>query len=134
MNLFKRCPKCAFQWRTRADFLSDPHVSLVGYQVNFKILTAGYILFNHHCKTTLALPAIVFRDLYDGPVFAENLAGRQECPGHCLYYEDLSLCPAECECAYVRHILQVIKGWPKNQLCEPPLDMHSSSCSRKAIC
>jgi hypothetical protein len=133
MNLFKRCPKCAFQWPKRDDFLSDPHISLVGYQVNYKILTAGYMLFNHHCKTTLALPVIVFRELYDGPVFADNLAGRQECPGLCLYYEDLTLCPAQCECAYVRHILQEIKAWPKNRMCEPPLGIQPSFCSQKPM-
>lgn len=133
MDLFKRCTKCAVQWRTRDDFLRDPHISLVGYQVNFKILTAGYMLFNHDCKTTLALPAIVFRDLYDGPVFADNLAGGQECPGHCLYDKDLTPCPAQCECAYVRHILQEIKDWPKNRMCEPPLDIQSSFRSQKLM-
>ncbi|MFZ1984913.1 MAG: hypothetical protein WAU91_10900 [Desulfatitalea sp.] len=112
---FKICPKCGTQWSTREELLSDPEVALVGYQANFKALKAGILLFNHICKTTLALYATGFQDLYAGPVFAERATGGSDCPGHCLRECDLEPCPARCECAYVRHILQLIKAWPKTQ-------------------
>jgi len=111
--MFKVCPKCATRWPHRADFLSDPGLQLVGYQANFKALEAGILLFNHTCRTTLALMAEDFKDLYSGPVFVERATGSAECGGHCLHKDDLGPCPARCECAYVRHILQLIKTWPK---------------------
>ena len=113
MKSFKVCPKCGRQWVERSAFLSDPDLTLVGYQVNFKELAAGMLLFNHSCRTTLALLAMDFRDLHAGPVFVERLTGSDECPGMCLHKDNLGPCPARCECAYVRDILQVIRTWPK---------------------
>ena len=113
MDPFKQCPKCRFPWPARTDFLADPRLTLVGYQVNFKALETGLLMFNHICKTTLALPVRVFQDLYDGPVFAQRATGGTDCPGHCLHQSKLDPCPAHCECAFVRHSLQVIRGWPK---------------------
>jgi hypothetical protein len=112
---FKICPKCGIQWSTREKLLEDPELALVGYQANFRAIEAGILLFNHTCRTTLALPASDFQDLYNGPVFVERATGSSECGGHCLHQNDLGPCPARCECAYVRHILQLIKGWPKAQ-------------------
>lgn len=122
--MFKACPKCGSQWPTREDWLSDPALELVGYQANFKAIEAGILLFNHDCRTTLALLAEEFKDLHDGPVFAERATGGSECAGHCLHQNDLEPCPARCECAYVRHILQLIRTWPK---C-PPARRPASGC------
>ena len=38
-----------------------------------------------------------------------------ECPEFCLHKSELRPCPAKCECAYVREIIQVIKDWPKKK-------------------
>ena len=111
--MFKVCTKCATPWPTREDFLGDRGLKLVGYQANYKALEAGILLFNHTCRTTLALMAEDFKDLYNGPIFVERLTGGADCGGHCLHQDDLGPCPARCECAYVRHILQLIKAWPK---------------------
>jgi len=73
---------------------------------------AGFFLFNHSCGTTLARPVAEFQDLYDGPLFASRATGSEECPGYCLRQEDLRGCPAECECASVRAIIQIILAWP----------------------
>jgi len=110
---FKVCPKCNVQWTTRDHFLTDPDLKLIGYQVNFKQLKTGIVLFNHTCRTTLALYVVDFQDLYDGPVFVERATGSDDCPGMCLHEEDLAPCPARCECAFVRHVLKVISDWPK---------------------
>ena len=111
--MFKRCPNCGFEWPERDGFLSDPDLALVGYQINYRQLTAGIFLFNHVCKGTLAIHAIDFRDFYAGPVFKESATGTAACPGHCLHEDDLGPCPVQCECAYVRRILQIVKTWPK---------------------
>ncbi len=111
--MFKRCPKCFFKWPQRFDFLSDPSLEVLGYQVNFGNLTAGIFLFNHDCFGTLAVPAGAFKDLCHGPIFKERATGSRECPGNCLREDDLAPCPTRCECAYVREILQVVKKWPK---------------------
>lgn len=113
---YKKCHTCGRLWESRNEWLSDPEVKLIGYQVNFKALQAGIFLFNHTCRTTLALCASDFEDLYDGPIFKERATGTEACPGHCLHQDNLGPCPAQCECGYVRHILQVIQDWPKEKM------------------
>lgn len=115
---YKKCSVCGFAWPTREDFLSDPDLELIGYQVNFKELTAGILLFNHSCKGTLAVRANDFKDLHDGPVFRERATEGPDCPGHCLHEDDLRPCPAQCECNFVRDIIQRIKSWSKDDRCD----------------
>ncbi|MDF1590083.1 MAG: hypothetical protein P1P89_01105 [Desulfobacterales bacterium] len=112
---FKQCSSCGAKWSNRTRFLEDPSIKLIGYQVNFEALLAGFFLFNHSCMTTLAIPAEAFEDLYDGPVFSERATGSEECPEHCIHENDLSPCPAHCECAFVREIIQSVKAWPKRK-------------------
>ena len=109
---FRRC-SCGHTWMTAEDFLADPDVVLVGYQVDFEALQLGLLLFNHHCRTTLSLEAGIFRSLYNGPVFQRKASGAPDCPGHCVHRDNLERCPVECECTYIREILQVIRAWPK---------------------
>jgi hypothetical protein len=106
---FKTCPTCDHVWQNREDFLSDEEIQVVGYQVHFEDLKLGLFLFNHReCGSCIALEAGGFRDLYDGEIFSERLTGGPNCPGHCLHEEMLGPCPAACECAYVREILDII--------------------------
>lgn len=118
---FKTCSKCGFIWPERTSFLSDPELRMIGYQVNFEELMAGLFLFNHICGTALAIPADAFQDLYNGLMFTERLNGTEGCEGHCVHKNDLSPCPAKCECAYVREIMKVILNWPKQGPCRQRL-------------
>jgi hypothetical protein len=78
---FKTCPICNQEWLTRDDFLSDPKIKLLGYQVNFDELTLGAVLFNHEiCFDTLGVMVKDFADLRTGPVFRERKFGSEECP------------------------------------------------------
>lgn len=113
---FKVCTNCKTRWRQRRDFLSDPNISLVGYQVNYTRLKAGLFLFNHSCGTTLALPAGVFRTLRSGRIFRERATGTGACPGFCQHEHELEPCVARCECAFVRDVLQLVRNWPKKPL------------------
>lgn len=97
------------------DWLSDPNLTLVGYQVNFEKLETGALLFNHNCQTTLALCVKEFNALYNGPIFAERATGTDQCPEHCLHRDNLEPCPMKCECNYVREIVQIIKAYPKKR-------------------
>ena len=116
MSVFKKCTCCNHPWVSRDEFLEDSKLQLVGYQVNFGELELGYFLFNHLiCLSTIAVPAGLFRDLYDGPVFSERLTESEACPGHCLHDDILQPCLASCECAYVREILQIVRNWPKSE-------------------
>jgi hypothetical protein len=93
--------------------LADPSLRLVGYQVHFEQLELGLFLFNHlSCGTTIAVRAGLFRDLYKGPAYSVCMAGQGDCPEYCLRKDDLKACTVQCECAYVREIMQVILGWP----------------------
>jgi len=106
---FKICPCCGFKWNTREEFIEDKNISIVGYQVSFKLLGEGAFLFNHSCKGTMALKVRTFADLYKGSIYKKRATGTDECPGYCLYQEILDSCQAECECAYVREILKLFK-------------------------
>lgn len=111
---FKICTKCHARWLRAEDFLSDPALVLTGYQANFLNLTEGLFLFNHSCHTTLAIKAKELLYLYKGPMLHGRATGGPDCPGHCLHKDVLLPCPAHCECAYVRDVLQIIQQWPKN--------------------
>lgn len=106
-------------------FLSDPNIGLVGYQVNFEALSAGLLYFIHACEGSLAFYAEDFMDLYNGPVFTKRATNGDDCPGYCLHKDNLEPCPAECECASVREVLQAVKVWPKlNSLNEKEFSLH----------
>jgi hypothetical protein len=114
MNAFKICPHCGKAWPNRDVFLADPGLEVIGYQVDFEAIEAGLFLFNHHdCKTTLAVRAGSLKDLYHGPFFSERNTGLESCPGYCLRRQELEPCPAECACAWVRDVLQLIRQRPK---------------------
>ena len=108
-NIFKECTVCGFTWKYRQDFINDDEIEIVGYQVHFKELTEGFMLFNHSCCATLAIKVDEFKDLYNGPIFQEAATGSEECPGYCLREDSLDHCSAKCECAYVREIIQILK-------------------------
>jgi hypothetical protein len=110
--VFKQCSGCGHVWASRDALLDDAEVTLVGYQVLMGHLEAGYFLFNHlrqGCGSTVSIKAGEFFDLYEGPVFDTSKSGEVECGGHCLHTQDLSPCPVECECAFVREVLQIVR-------------------------
>ncbi len=109
---FRRCSCCSQIWLDRSDFLLDSDLFLNGYQVNFDDLELGWLLFTHLrpvCNSTIAVPVHQFADLYEGPVYSERKTGTEECPGYCLEVNNLLPCKNQCECAFVREILQIIK-------------------------
>lgn len=109
--MFKKCSKCDRKWLSREEFLSDKDLRLIGYQVHFEELEIGLFLFNHSCQATLGIYAKEFRELYKGPVFSQRATGSEACPQYCLDPNNLSPCKAECECAYIRELMQVIKKY-----------------------
>ena len=108
--MFTHCNVCNYTWYSRQDFIVDRDIEIIGYQVNFKKLEAGFLYFNHRCGNTIVLSANRFVDLYNGPIFEEAKTGTDECPGYCLNKEELRACRAKCECAYIREIIQLFKG------------------------
>lgn len=107
--VFNECLACGKKWSARDEFLKDPGIEIAGYQVNFDNLIDGTFLFNHSCGATLFLSVRYFNGLYEGPVFNQRATGSEECPEYCLYPDELDLCSARCECAYVRNIIDIIK-------------------------
>lgn len=111
---FKVCTSCGQRWSDREDFLSDPELDPVGYQAFIEDGVSGLFLINHQrCGTTMALKAEQFADLYDGPMYSQRLDHTEECPGYCLKSSATEVCVLECECAYVGHVLQLLRSWPK---------------------
>ena len=127
MSIFKLCTRCDNPWVTRDEFLSDIQLNYLGYQVNFANLELGYFLFNHlTCQSTIAIPAGLFKDLYDGPIFSERKTNAENCPGYCVDREAFGPCEQECECAYVREVIQIVRNWPKNDC--PPAKIAQGQC------
>lgn len=110
---FKTCPSCGHSWKTRDTFMRDAGLTIIGYQADFRQLTAGFFLFNHTCRSTIAVGVDKFVDLYRGEIFQARATGTDECPGRCLHQDNLLPCPAHCECAFVREIIQVLKRQPE---------------------
>ena len=113
MTSFKNCKVCILTWKDRDSFLSDPDTEIIGYQINFTGFNDGYFLFNHLCGTTLSVSVDMFGDLYHGPKYKNILTDSDQCQGHCLNENDLSSCGVECEFAFAREILQIIRKWQK---------------------
>jgi hypothetical protein len=115
-DTYKTCPKCSQSWNTLNDFLTDSSLDLNGYQVSFKNLDAGLLLFTHMvegCKTTMGVYVRDLGHLYTGVRYTENKALSPECPRYCVDEKRLGRCDAHCECAYVREIIGVIKDGHK---------------------
>ena len=97
-------------------FLSDPKLEFAGYQVNFADLEGGLFYFSHldeHCGTTLAVYVKEFSNLSLRSFL--NKQGKQPdgCPNLCVRRGSLSPCPMECECLWVREVMQIICDWKK---------------------
>lgn len=110
---FKQCTCCKHDWKTREEFLKDPGVELIGYQVSFNELLLGLLLFNHTCGTTVAIPVNRLRDLYTGSIYETRKTGTKECPGYCLRQRELKPCPVQCECAWIRDLIQIVSKMEK---------------------
>lgn len=110
---FKTCPNCGVVWETLDAFLSDSELEQAGYQVNFVDLRGGLFYFTHlveGCGTTMAVPVGQFTSLSNRPVLANRRTEEHaSCSNLCVRKGDLSPCPAECECVWVREVMQAIK-------------------------
>ena len=104
---------CRKVWKSRDAFLDDDSLLLEGYGADFEILEKGLFYFTHSvqgCFSTMALEAGDFFDLYTGERYPDSKMGGDECPRFCLDREKLERCPVFCEFAFVREIIQMIKG------------------------
>lgn len=110
-----KCSNCGETWLTREWLLSDPSIQLTGYQSNFGDLEEGLFLFSHICGTTFSFAAGLFKDLYKGPIFCDRLTSSHQCMGFCFDRDEMRICSAKCECAYVRNVLDIIRAWPKRE-------------------
>jgi len=112
-EVFKECPMCRKIWQNREAFLDDGFLQLEGYSADFEIQEKGLFYFTHQvqgCFSTMAVEARAFFDLYTGEKYLGSKRGSDECPRLCLDRKRLDRCPVFCEFAFVREIIQVIKG------------------------
>ncbi len=111
-EIFKKCPMCGFVWCDRETFIHDISLDMNGYQVNFEKLELGLFYFTHKvegCYSTLVVNAREFYDLNPASCYPQRKTLTEECPTHCLYQENLGKCSAQCECAYVRDLIQILQ-------------------------
>lgn len=115
-EIFKKCPMCATEWKTRDAFLADQFLELKGYAADFENLERGLFYFTHlkdDCRSTMTIRTRDFLSLYSGPKSSERRMGTKECPGYCHEKEQLARCDVLCECAFYREIIQEIKNRQK---------------------
>ena len=113
---FKICPFCHQAWPTLEEFLSDPELRLTGYQASFEDLLGGLFMFTHiseKCGTTLSIPVQKFVSLSDRPIVSKRTEQTECCPQICQHKNNLGPCPVECECTWVREVLQKIQEWSR---------------------
>jgi len=113
MQIFKKCSFCKHEWPQQNDFLIDPDLQMAGYQVHHELVDSGLLLFNHSCGSTIAVTVASVKNLYHGIKSKTKALGSNECPDYCVHTDNLKVCPVDCEYAYVRDIMQIIKTWPK---------------------
>ena len=112
IGVFKQCPMCLNEWKTRGEFLGDDTLVINGYGADFERLEWGLFYFTHNtenCRSTMAIQASKFLSLYSGKKYPERRTGKDDCPGYCLEEKQLDRCQALCECAFNREVIQVIK-------------------------
>lgn len=115
-KIFKTCSNCRTAWPAMHDLLEDPEIELIGYQVAFNDLTGGLFYFNHlrpGCGTTLAVPVGEFTALSSRPIVTARTVEPHKCSGLCVRRGELDPCPVECECTWVREVIQTIRAWKK---------------------
>jgi hypothetical protein len=110
-EFFKKC-SCGYFWRNCNEFLDDPEVVIIDYQINVVDFAKGYYLFNHidDCRSTIALEVEKFFSIYDGPVYEKSLRGTPECT--CFGKDSMNFaecCDRHCRDATARRIIQIIR-------------------------
>lgn len=115
---FKICTNCSDSWDTLEQFLDAADLELVGYQVAFEDLEGGLFYFTHTketCLSTLAIPVKKFIKLSPRAFLEKHGDEAPGCAHHCVREGDLEPCPLECECSWVREIIQLIKERKKSR-------------------
>ncbi|WP_108650442.1 hypothetical protein [Dongshaea marina] len=115
---FKQCPCCHERWRCREEFLADPSIELEGYKVDFTDLEQGLFLFTHRqegCGSTIAIEVCDFKALYPHTIYQERKTGDPDCPCYCLHKDLLARCENQCQCAFVREVIHIIRHTPKRK-------------------
>ncbi len=110
-TLFKKCPMCGTEWKTRDEFLDDQSLYINGYGTDFEKIEWSLFYFTHEeegCFSTMVIEAKHFLNLYSGKKYTERRTGKEGCPGYCLDQKQLDRCEAICECAFNREIIQII--------------------------
>ena len=124
---FKTCLLCNTSWYTVDDFIRDPEVDIIGYQPHPAKTGAGLFIFGHrHCNSSISvrldalseLQVCLTRDAESvyiiGPDMIQESCSTATCFENCLRKTDSANGNLQCECSYVREVMQIIKHLPKN--------------------
>lgn len=109
---FKVCPNCRARWERRDSFLSDPQVSLSGYQLFGDETGEGMFLFQHEteaCGTSMAIDASLLADLHDDLI----RTGRIPASSASLVVDGNRRKEGD---SIVPDVLDKVQHWPKHRL------------------
>lgn len=111
---FKVCPKCGTRWNSRASFLKDAEVVLLGFRSGAGGPTSGHFLFHHRqCGNDLAIRLPPFADLTKKPVVWKSKCSAGISTPFCLATGSQVPCQMECICEFVADVLHAIRQVPK---------------------
>lgn len=111
--MFKKCFNCNFEWNSIDEFIHDKSNKYIGYQADFKDPIKGAFLFNHKCRTTMAVPVPLLADYFliqNNTDAKYNPGTAKDCPKFCLTENNIENCPVtDCKGYWVRLIIKKIK-------------------------
>lgn len=107
---FMTCSTCGKQWQSRDQFVDDPNIKIIGFQVNLEAPDNSLYLFNHNqpedsCGSTISIHVSHFLDMYDGPIYNEIKFGSETCRKHCFKINDMERCNNSCRNAVAREVM-----------------------------
>jgi hypothetical protein len=107
----QNCGSCGRMWYRWPDFILDPEIRLLGFQMITELPDSNLLVFEHRCGSSVSVMAKRLRHLLtDGGAGAglTSLAGTTSCRKHCLSLTDFEHCDSPCVNARDRRLVQMV--------------------------
>jgi hypothetical protein len=116
---FQKCGSCGQPWMQWSDFILDPDVRLLGFQVVTGMPDANLLVFEHCCGSSISVLVKRLRHLLGDaqpqtqlPVLFET----NQCNEFCRFLENLAACDRPCANARDRQLIQAVMRMKRSDL------------------
>ncbi len=104
----QKCGSCGRQWDHWRDFILDPDLRPIGFQMIPAVQDVNLLIFEHRCGSSISVLIRRLRHFFSNggpPADLPALFGTNLCSGHCRFLENLEGCDRECVNARDRHLI-----------------------------